>query len=334
MLKSNYQLSVSDHNHYHPMSESHIIGNQRVWLITGGSSGFSLEVTKVVLKKGDIAVTTYRPPNIPESLAMVQASLLSSQSSNLLLLPLDLASSSPSDSQVSDVFSKAITHFGRIDVVFNNVGFTTLGEIEGIPEENARRMFDINFWGMARVSREAVKVFRDVNPEMGGGRIGGRLLNVSSRAGVVPNAGLGYYSASKQALEGFTEALVMEVDPAWNIKITILEPSAFRTHAVNSSLITFPQHPAYTSNPSLPSHFIRKWFANHNDITGDPMFAAEQIYKFSSWDEQEGEVPLRLQLGDDSWTGIRDRLKSMLKEQERVEGWSKGLVPLGKGFEF
>lgn len=163
--------------------------------VTGGSSGIGLEVTKVVLKEGDIAVSTYRPPNIPESLAVVQANLPPSRSSDLLVLPLDLSTTSTSDSQITDVFAQAITHYGRIDVVLNNAGITTLGEIEGTPEENARQMFEVNFWGMARVSREAVKTFRDLNPTKDGKNIGGRLLNVSSGAGVVPNAGIGYYSA-------------------------------------------------------------------------------------------------------------------------------------------
>ncbi|KAI3600515.1 NAD(P)-bindingprotein [Moniliophthora roreri] len=281
----------------------------RVWLITGASSGFGLEITKSVLEHGDIAVATYRSSTEPPTLSSLKPSF----ESKLLLLRCDVTS--PTD--IKNAFSTAETTFGRIDVVFNNAAITLLGEVEGTPEDKAREMFNINFWGMSQVSREAVRVFRDVNRVKGG-----RLLNVGSRAGIVPNGGLAYYSASKHALEGFTEALGKEMDPAWNIKITILEPGPFKTRAHTDNTTTFPSHPAYTNNPNLECNQIRQWFSDPSGVTGDTVLAAKRIYEFAESDE----APMRLQLGDESWYGIKDKLEGMIQEQEKFEKWSKGLA--------
>jgi len=187
---------------------------RRVWFITGAASGFGLEILKLVLSGGEAAVATYRPsPSLPASLTSLQRELPSSRQSDFLILPCDV-SSSP---EIVETFSKAISHFGRLDVVFNNAGYALLGEVEATPEDKARELFDVNFWGMVNVSREAVRIFREVNPTSGA--IGGRLLNVSSGAGLVPSPAIAYYSASKHAMEAFTEGLSKEMDPAWNTKV-------------------------------------------------------------------------------------------------------------------
>ena len=82
--------------------------------------------------------------------------------------------------------------FGRCDVVYNNAAFAILSEIEGTPEEMARQIFEVDFWGATNVSLEAIKFFRDVNPA---GK-GGKLLNVSSMAGTTAVPALGFYSAA------------------------------------------------------------------------------------------------------------------------------------------
>ena len=125
----------------------------------------------------------------------------------------------------------------------NNAGYGTLGEAEGAEDDVVRAMFETNFWGVANVSREAVKFFRDVNPA----GVGGRLLQMSSFGGLKGTAAAAYYAASKFgmsgachwmhayplcrklifgcstsiALEGFSESLADEIDPAWNIKVSI-----------------------------------------------------------------------------------------------------------------
>ncbi|KAF9078491.1 NAD(P)-binding protein [Rhodocollybia butyracea] len=285
----------------------------RVWLITGAASGFGLEITKLVLQNGDIAIATYRSSSEPPTLSSLKSGS-DWDPENLLLLHCDVTS--PAD--VKQVFATVEQTFGRIDVVFNNAGIAILGEIEGTPEDKAREMFDVNFWGMSRVSQEAVRVFRDVNRVRGG-----RLFNVSSGAGVAPSAGIGFYSASKHALEGFTESLMQEMDPAWNIKITILEPGAFKTRAHTDNTTVFPSHPSYINGPDLGSNQMRRWFEDRRGITGDPVLAARRIYELVEADD--AEVPVRLQLGEGSWLRINAKLEGMLQEQKKFEKWSKSL---------
>lgn len=135
-------------------------------------------MVEYVLSKGDIAVATLRKPEVLNELKAKYAV------SKLLVLKLDVTK--PND--IVDAFNKAKEVFGRIDVVFNNAGYSVVGEIEGTPEEVARGLFDVTFWGADRVSREAIKFFREVNTP----KIGGRLLNTSSMVGLNAFPGIGY----------------------------------------------------------------------------------------------------------------------------------------------
>lgn len=95
--------------------------------------------------------------------------------------------------EIVEAFARTRTAFGRIDVVVNNAAYGVLGEVEAVREEDARAMFETNFWGAMHVTREAVKFFREVN----GPAVGGRLLQVSSITGIMGGPGLGFYSATK-----------------------------------------------------------------------------------------------------------------------------------------
>ncbi len=151
--------------------------------VTGASSGFGRSVVEYVLSKGDIAVATLRKP---EALEDLKAEYPPTQ---LLVLKLDVTK----PDEITEAFTKAKEAFGKVDVVFNNAGYGILAEFEGTPEDIARAMFEVNFWGANRISREAIKFFRDVNKP----GTGGKLLNVSSMVGLNAAPGLGYYSASK-----------------------------------------------------------------------------------------------------------------------------------------
>ncbi len=140
-------------------------------------------MVEYVLSKGDIAVATLRKPEVLDGLKAKHPA------SKLLVLELDVTQSD----DIVNAFSKTKEVFGRIDVVFNNAGISVVGEIEGTPEHVTRRLFDVSFWGADRVSREAIKFFREVNKS----KIGGRLLNTSSMVGLNAFPGIGYYSASK-----------------------------------------------------------------------------------------------------------------------------------------
>ena len=135
-----------------------------------------------VLKTGDIAVATLRRPEV---LAELQTRYSSSQ---LLVLKLDVTK----PGEITAAFQAAKTAFGRVDAVFNNAGYSVLGEVEGTPDDAARGMFEVNYWGAAHVSNEAVRFFRDENKPQGG-----RLVVVSSIVGLAAAPGLGHYTATK-----------------------------------------------------------------------------------------------------------------------------------------
>ena len=168
-------------------SEHHPISSPSAYLtifciVTGASTGFGRLLTELVLKNGDRAVATLRKPEVLADLASKHGK------DKLLVLKLDVTH----PEEIKAAFDEATKHFGRIDVVFNNAGYSVLGEIEGLPEEIGRAVFETNVWGATNVSREAVRVFRDVNKPAGG-----LLLQNSSQAGIQAYPGFGHYSATK-----------------------------------------------------------------------------------------------------------------------------------------
>jgi NAD(P)-dependent dehydrogenase (short-subunit alcohol dehydrogenase family) len=138
-------------------------------------------MVELLLKKGDKVAATLRNPDDLTDLAAEYPT------SQLVIVKLDVSHRS----DISPAFEKARQAFGRIDVVFNNAGQMVVGEVESLSEEVARKLFDVNFWGAANVTREAVRFFRDVNSPPGGS-----LLQVSSQAGIVACPAMGFYSAS------------------------------------------------------------------------------------------------------------------------------------------
>lgn len=149
-------------------------------IVTGASSGLGKAVVIYALSKGDQVVATCRKPS---SLDEVVAK---HESSQLLVIKLDVTSTK----DIAPAFDKAVAKFGRIDVVYINAGYAVLGEAEVVPEDVARSVFEVNFWGATNVSRESVRTFREVNKPQGG-----VLLQASSVAGAFGLPGLTFYSA-------------------------------------------------------------------------------------------------------------------------------------------
>lgn len=150
--------------------------------VTGSSGGFGRSLIELILNGGDIAVATLRSPSALDDLKQAY------DESKFLVLPLDVTDVE----QIKSAFQAATDKYGRIDFVYNLAGYGLITEVEGTPEEDARALFDVNFWGATRVSSEAVRVFREVNKPQGG-----HLFVMSSLVGLKPIAGAGFYSASK-----------------------------------------------------------------------------------------------------------------------------------------
>ncbi|KAN0074601.1 hypothetical protein V8E55_011650 [Tylopilus felleus] len=290
-----------------PSSQPTIMSSEtKVWFITGCSSGFGLCITEYALEKGDRVVATLRKPEVLSELA-------AKYPERLLVLRLDVTKSA----EVTAAFATSREKFGRIDVVVNNAGVGLLSEVEGTTDSTARGLFEVNFWGASHITREAVRSFREENNPMGG-----RVLQMSSLSGVSSSPGSVYYCASKFALEALSEGLAGELDPNWNIKITILEPGPFRTQVSSGNLITEPVHPAYT-NPLLSSLQFRGLFVNPNQVfNGDPAKFAEVVYKVAYLEDP----PLRLPVHPMSLSVSRDKGKQLLETADKWESWSEGVL--------
>ncbi|KAI0681637.1 NAD(P)-binding protein [Cerioporus squamosus] len=281
----------------------------KIWFITGTSTGFGRVLAEIVLEKGDIVVATARRPSVLADLASKYPS------GRLLTLKLDV--NQPSD--IIAAFAAAREKFDRIDVVVNNAGYGTLGEAEAIGDADVRAMFETNFWGTTNVTKEAVRFLREVNPAGAGWKI----FQMSSVAGVRGSPSMAHYSASKFALEGFSEALARELDPAWNIKISIIEPGGFDTGTI-AKVSWAPAHPAYT-NPALPTVAMRSIW-DRFAVQGDARKAMEVVYKLAALENP----PLHFPLGKDAIEVVRKATAARLADAEKYESWSDNLEKDGQ----
>lgn len=176
---------------------------KKIILITGISSGFGKETAKVLSEKGHIVYGTVR--NNATAINTVK------------YLTMNLTDSE----SIKKAVSAVIENEGRIDVLINNAGMHSGGPIETYPDENIKLQLDTNFFGTVLLTKEVLPHMR----KQGGGTI----INFSSIGGLMGLPFQGYYSAAKFALEGFSEALRMEVS-VFNIKVVLINPGDFRTN--------------------------------------------------------------------------------------------------------
>ncbi|KAH9830850.1 uncharacterized protein C8Q71DRAFT_784821 [Rhodofomes roseus] len=269
----------------------------KIWFITGSSTGFGRLVTETALGHGDKVAATLRKPEMLSGLSSKYSS------SQLLVLKLDVTKSD----EVKQAFSAAHAHFGRIDVVFNNAGSIVLGSVEGTPDVMARNLFELNLWGAVNVTSTAVHYFREFNKPAGG-----HLIQNSSLCGISGFPRTGFYCGTKHAMEGITEALAAEVDPSWNIKVTLLEPGSFYTGGHGRGDLA-PPHPAY-KQPDMSKMLSGEGMS-------DPVKGVEIIYRLASLPNP----PLHLPLGPDAVATFNDKAKRLLEATEAYASWSEGL---------
>lgn len=231
------------------------MSEKKVWFITGCSTGFGRELARQLLESGyRVAVTARDAGKVQD--------LVSINSENAIALALDVTNKA----QVADAVAKAESHFGRIDVLVNNAGFGYFGAIEESDDAEVRSMFEANFWGLAEMTRAVLPKMRE--------RRSGTIVNVSSIGGFVSFPGVGYYNATKYAVNGFSEALKKEVEPL-GIKVVLVQPSGFRTdwagRSANDATTTIAD---YAETAGANQAAIRGYSGNQ---PGDPVRAAKAI---------------------------------------------------------
>jgi NAD(P)-dependent dehydrogenase (short-subunit alcohol dehydrogenase family) len=173
-------------------------------LITGASSGFGNAASLYFVNQGWNVVATMRDTSKPGSLA---------NNSNVLIAKLDVQDAATIDSAID----AGIERFGRIDALVNNAGYGLFAIFEGAQRQSIQQQFDVNVFGAMDVTRAVLPHFR--------ANKAGIVINVSSGAGAIGFPMASIYSASKFALEGFSEALSYEV-ASLGIKVRIVEPGA------------------------------------------------------------------------------------------------------------
>ncbi|GAA6005759.1 hypothetical protein JCM10207_005324 [Rhodosporidiobolus poonsookiae] len=255
----------------------------RVILITGTSSGVGRSLVEAALARGEIVVATLRKPEALDDLKSKYGS------EQLLVLPFDITKSD----QIQDVFDKAVAAFGKIDIVVNNAGVTLIGEVETSTAEQARALFDTNFFAPLEIAKFAVGFFRKQG--------GGILLQNTSSSATNAVAGLGIYSASKAALEWASDALRDELDPAWGIKVINLQIGGTKTNlGMNGTFIA--KDPLY-SNPSLPQNQMMAAFSSGSMPMADADKVAQAVLKTLALPADE--LPKRLILGADAVAAVQ-----------------------------
>jgi NAD(P)-dependent dehydrogenase (short-subunit alcohol dehydrogenase family) len=267
-----------------------------VWFITGCSTGFGRELAKHVLECGCPTVVTARNPDKVESLAA---------EGEALVLKLDVTD----QGQIDAAINAAMDKFGRIDVLVNNAGIGYFAAVEESEEDQVREMFEINVFGLGRMIHAVLPGMRK--------RRKGFIVNFSSIGGLRSFPAVGYYNATKFAVEGLSEALWQEVEPL-GIKVMLVEPSGFRTDwAGRSANESKRQIDDYAATAGAWRKQVR---AVSGKQSGDPVRAAQAIANAVG----SSNPPHRLLLGNDAYEGATAKLEDLREEFFAWEAVSRG----------
>lgn len=260
--------------------------DKKVWFITGTSSGFGRRTAEEALQRGHYVVATARNTDDIEELNKTY-------SDRVMTLPLDVTK----PDTISEAFEKAIERHGRIDVLMNNAGYSVAGAIEETSDEEARRQFDVNVFGLLNVTRAALPILRKQND--------GMIINISSMVGLVAFGAMGIYSSSKFAVEGISEALSQELSPL-GIRVMLVEPGAFDT--------SFSDNLSMAENKIEDYKELRESLMDEIEFNGDPDKAAKAIVAAAT----SPTPPARLLLGDDAVDGVNKKLHFL---HENIDKW-------------
>jgi NAD(P)-dependent dehydrogenase (short-subunit alcohol dehydrogenase family) len=242
-----------------------------VWFITGCSTGFGRELSKALLDAGyRVAVTARDAAKI--------ADLVAGHSENGLALSLNVDQAEQIEAAVAATLDK----FGRIDVLVNNAGDGYLAAVEEGEDAEIRAMFETNVFGLAAMCRAVLPAMRAQKT--------GTIVNISSMGGVCGFPGIGYYNATKFAVEGLSEAMAKELAPL-GVKVLIVEPGPFRTDWAGRSL-KVPKKPidAYAETAIARRDATQAYSGTQ---AGDPVRGVKAIIRTV----ESANPPLRLVLG-------------------------------------
>ena len=262
----------------------------KVWFITGASRGFGRIWADAALKRGDKVAATAR------SLDSI-AELKEKYGDNVLTLELDVTNAG----HVKTAVEQAYTHFGRLDIVLNNAGYSLVGTIEEADANDVRALYETNIFGTLAVIKAALPLLR----QQGGGHI----MGTSSGLGHVTLPVIGYYCSSKWAFEAIHESLAAEVKP-FGIKVTIIEPGAYATEFGSQQSLKFSE--GMDIYAGFKEHFSNSLRGMER---GDPEATPDAIFQIADAENP----PLRFFLGSHNLPWVRAAYAERLAEWEAWE---------------
>jgi len=269
-----------------------------VWLITGCSTGFGRELCRALLRRGYRVVVTARNPATLDEFALA---------GNALVAALDVTV----PRQIADVVRQADERFGQIDVLVNNAGYGYLSAVEEGEDEEVRAMFETNVFGLANMTKAVLPGMR--------ARRRGHIVNISSVGGLIGFPGIGYYNASKFAVEGLSEALAKEtagLDQGDDRRAGAVP------HGLGGPLLKTPKNAIadYAQSAGARRAAIQGYSGSQQ---GDPVRGAEAIIQAV----EAPQAPLHLLLGRPAFDLTAAKLKEFSAE---METWRE--VSLGADF--
>lgn len=261
---------------------------EKVWFITGSSRGFGKIWTEAALKRGDKVAATARNIN-------TIAALKETYGDQVMVLEVDVTNAS----QVQNAISQANEHFGRLDIVFNNAGYSLVGTIEESSTDEVKAMYETNVIGPIHVIQAALPILRAQGY--------GHILGTSSAVGIYSNPLIGYYCSSKFAFEAIYDSLSKEV-AGFGIKVTLIEPGAYSTEfgSAESLKIASKRLADYDDLKSSLMENLQKLERGNPIATPDAIFAVVDTEN----------PPLRLLLGKNDLPHIQQIYSERIREWE------------------
>ncbi|WP_327675157.1 MULTISPECIES: oxidoreductase [unclassified Streptomyces] len=266
----------------------------RVWLVTGASSGFGRAITEAAVAAGDVVVAAARRTAPLDD-------LVAAHPDQVEALALDVTAIADVQAAVDGVAAR----HGRIDVLVNNAGRGMVGAVEEATDAELRDLMDLHFFGPAALTRAVLPHMRR--------RSSGTIVQLTSMGGRFAFPGVGAYCATKFALEGLSEALAAEVAPL-GIKVLIVEPGAFRTGFAGTEAVA--PAPVMDAYQDTVGPVVSALPGGSGQEPGDPAKAAAAILTAVDADEP----PLRLPLGNDAVDAITAQLDCTRAE---LTNWEK-----------
>ncbi|MGB7635691.1 MAG: SDR family oxidoreductase [Nitrososphaeraceae archaeon] len=198
-----------------------MVSNQKVSIVTGSSSGIGLETALMFARNGYVTYATMRTP---EKGALIK-NAVEKENLPIKVVQLDVTD----DKSLKNAIDHVTSEDGRIDVLVNNAGYGLVGALEELSIEEIKAQYETNFFGLVRVIQAVLPTMRKQRS--------GRILNLSSGAGLFGYPGGSAYVSTKFAVEGLSESIAYELEP-FGIKVILIEPGFVKTNFANSMLIS------------------------------------------------------------------------------------------------